>query len=75
MLIDALRSELGPLRRGPDTRFRLRPDDFEALPALQLGILADATCSAMTRLRNHFESEGTTTQGACGDAQREMASS
>ncbi|GAC1345119.1 MAG: RsmB/NOP family class I SAM-dependent RNA methyltransferase [Myxococcales bacterium] len=42
VLVDAPCSELGPLRRGPDTRFRLRPDDFEALPALQLGILADA---------------------------------
>ncbi|GAC1552948.1 MAG: hypothetical protein NVS2B9_18110 [Myxococcales bacterium] len=42
MLVDATCSALGPLRRGTNTRFRLRPDDFEALPALQLGILADA---------------------------------
>jgi 16S rRNA (cytosine967-C5)-methyltransferase len=41
-LVDAPCSELGTLRRGPDLRFRLAPAAFEALPALQLELLARA---------------------------------
>jgi 16S rRNA (cytosine967-C5)-methyltransferase len=42
VLVDAPCSELGPLRRGPDARFRLRPAELAGLPALQLGILEEA---------------------------------
>jgi 16S rRNA (cytosine967-C5)-methyltransferase len=42
VLVDAPCSELGALRRGPDQRFRIDPASFEALPALQLGILERA---------------------------------
>jgi 16S rRNA (cytosine967-C5)-methyltransferase len=41
-LVDAPCSGLGPLRRGPDQRFRLDPACFAALPALQLALLARA---------------------------------
>lgn len=41
-LVDAPCSELGPLRRGPDLRWRLDPSAFGALPALQGALLADA---------------------------------
>jgi len=41
-LVDAPCSELGPLRRGPDLRWRLDPASFAALPALQGALLADA---------------------------------
>jgi 16S rRNA (cytosine967-C5)-methyltransferase len=41
-LVDAPCSELGPLRRGPDLRWRLDPAAFAALPALQGALLADA---------------------------------
>jgi 16S rRNA (cytosine967-C5)-methyltransferase len=41
-LVDAPCSELGPLRRGPDLRWRLDPTRFAALPALQLELLARA---------------------------------
>jgi 16S rRNA (cytosine967-C5)-methyltransferase len=41
-LVDAPCSELGPLRRGPDLRFRLDPASFAALPALQLDLLRRA---------------------------------
>jgi 16S rRNA (cytosine967-C5)-methyltransferase len=41
-LVDAPCSELGPLRRGPDLRWRLDPEAFTALPATQLGLLAEA---------------------------------
>lgn len=41
-LVDAPCSELGPLRRGPDLRWRLDPAAFEALPALQLALLGEA---------------------------------
>jgi 16S rRNA (cytosine967-C5)-methyltransferase len=41
-LVDAPCSELGPLRRGPDVRFRLDPRSFAALPAIQLELLARA---------------------------------
>ena len=41
-LVDAPCSELGPLRRGPDLRWRLDPSGFAALPALQGALLADA---------------------------------
>jgi len=41
-LVDAPCSELGPLRRGPDLRWRLDPAAFAALPALQGSLLADA---------------------------------
>jgi 16S rRNA (cytosine967-C5)-methyltransferase len=42
VLVDAPCSELGSLRRGPDLRWRIDPASFEALPSLQLGILARA---------------------------------
>jgi 16S rRNA (cytosine967-C5)-methyltransferase len=41
-LVDAPCSELGPLRRGPDLRWRLDPASFDALPALQRSLLDDA---------------------------------
>jgi 16S rRNA (cytosine967-C5)-methyltransferase len=41
-LVDAPCSSLGPLRRGPDARFRIAPDSFAALPALQLALLQTA---------------------------------
>jgi 16S rRNA (cytosine967-C5)-methyltransferase len=41
-LVDAPCSELGPLRRGPDQRFRLDPANFAALPPLQLELLSRA---------------------------------
>jgi 16S rRNA (cytosine967-C5)-methyltransferase len=41
-LVDAPCSELGPLRRGPDLRWRLDPATFAALPALQGALLARA---------------------------------
>jgi len=42
VLVDAPCSELGALRRGPDQRWRIDPGSFEALPALQAGLLARA---------------------------------
>lgn len=47
VLVDAPCSELGTLRRSPDLRWRLRPEELESLPALQLSILADG--AALTR--------------------------
>jgi 16S rRNA (cytosine967-C5)-methyltransferase len=44
-LVDAPCSELGPLRRGPDLRWRLDPRSFAALPALQLSLLRDAAAA------------------------------
>jgi 16S rRNA (cytosine967-C5)-methyltransferase len=41
-LVDAPCSELGPLRRGPDLRWRLEPAAFAALPAIQGALLAEA---------------------------------
>jgi 16S rRNA (cytosine967-C5)-methyltransferase len=41
-LVDVPCSELGPLRRGPDLRWRLDPAAFAALPPLQGALLADA---------------------------------
>jgi 16S rRNA (cytosine967-C5)-methyltransferase len=41
-LVDAPCSELGPLRRGPDLRWRLDPAAFAPLPALQLRLLLGA---------------------------------
>lgn len=41
-LVDAPCSELGPLRRGPDARWRLQPGAWSGLPALQLELLARA---------------------------------
>ena len=41
-LVDAPCSELGPLRRGPDLRWRLDPAGFAGLPALQGALLAEA---------------------------------
>jgi 16S rRNA (cytosine967-C5)-methyltransferase len=40
VLVDAPCSELGPLRRGPDLRWRIDPAGFGALPALQCELLA-----------------------------------
>ncbi|MBX7096469.1 MAG: RsmB/NOP family class I SAM-dependent RNA methyltransferase [Myxococcaceae bacterium] len=42
VLVDAPCSELGALRRGPDLRFRLTPDDFARFPALQQELLERA---------------------------------
>ena len=42
VLVDAPCSELGPLRRGPDARWRLAPASFAALPALQGRLLDEA---------------------------------
>jgi 16S rRNA (cytosine967-C5)-methyltransferase len=42
VLVDAPCSELGALRRGPDLRHRIDPATFEALPGLQLSLLARA---------------------------------
>jgi 16S rRNA (cytosine967-C5)-methyltransferase len=42
VIVDAPCSELGPLRRGPDARFRLRQGELAQLPALQLRILEEA---------------------------------
>ena len=42
VLVDAPCSELGPLRRGPDVRFRLEPATFTALPSLQRSLLEKA---------------------------------
>jgi 16S rRNA (cytosine967-C5)-methyltransferase len=39
VLVDAPCSELGALRRGPDLRWRLEPQGFAGLPALQLELL------------------------------------
>lgn len=44
-LVDAPCSELGPLRRGPDLRWRLDPSTFAALPPLQRGLLLDAAAA------------------------------
>jgi 16S rRNA (cytosine967-C5)-methyltransferase len=41
-LVDAPCSELGPLRRGPDQRWRIDPGAFAALPPLQLSLVRDA---------------------------------
>jgi 16S rRNA (cytosine967-C5)-methyltransferase len=41
-LVDAPCSELGPLRRGPDQRWRIDPVAFAALPPLQLSLLRGA---------------------------------
>jgi 16S rRNA (cytosine967-C5)-methyltransferase len=42
ILVDAPCSELGPLRRGPDRRFRLREDDAQRFPAAQRDLLETA---------------------------------
>jgi 16S rRNA (cytosine967-C5)-methyltransferase len=42
-LVDAPCSGLGALRRGPDLRHRIDPATFEALPGLQLSLLARAS--------------------------------
>ncbi|MET0401783.1 MAG: RsmB/NOP family class I SAM-dependent RNA methyltransferase [Cystobacter sp.] len=42
VLVDAPCSELGPLRRGPDQRFRLDPASLSTLPRLQGELLARA---------------------------------
>jgi 16S rRNA (cytosine967-C5)-methyltransferase len=42
VLVDAPCSELGPLRRGPDLRWRLDPAARGALPALQRSIVSSA---------------------------------
>jgi 16S rRNA (cytosine967-C5)-methyltransferase len=39
VLVDAPCSELGPLRRGPDLRFRLEPSSLSELPRVQREIL------------------------------------
>jgi 16S rRNA (cytosine967-C5)-methyltransferase len=44
-LVDAPCSELGPLRRGPDLRWRLDPSTFAALPPLQRALLLDAAAA------------------------------
>ncbi len=44
-LVDAPCSELGPLRRGPDLRWRIDPAAFAGLPPLQLSLLRAAARS------------------------------
>ncbi|MCC7110824.1 MAG: RsmB/NOP family class I SAM-dependent RNA methyltransferase [Deltaproteobacteria bacterium] len=39
VLVDAPCSSLGPLRRSPDLRYRLRPEELEALPTRQRQLL------------------------------------
>lgn len=50
-LVDAPCSELGPLRRGPDLRWRLDPAGFAALPPLQGALLAGAASRVRARGR------------------------
>jgi 16S rRNA (cytosine967-C5)-methyltransferase len=47
-LVDAPCSELGPLRRGPDLRWRIDPAAFAGLPPLQLSLLRAAASSVRT---------------------------
>lgn len=42
VLVDAPCSEIGALRRGPDMRWRMKPELFPELPPLQLEILEEA---------------------------------
>jgi len=42
VLVDAPCSELGTLRRGPDRRFRISPEDVQRFPSMQLQILEQA---------------------------------
>jgi 16S rRNA (cytosine967-C5)-methyltransferase len=44
-LVDAPCSALGPLRRGPDLRWRIDPASFAGLPSLQLSLLRAAAGS------------------------------
>ncbi len=57
VLVDAPCSELGALRRGPDLRWRMDPAAFQALPALQLEILA--------RAARHVRPDGTLVYATC----------
>ena len=50
VLVDAPCSELGTLRRGPDTRWRIDPGLLAALPSLQLKLLETAAPLAAKRL-------------------------
>jgi 16S rRNA (cytosine967-C5)-methyltransferase len=43
VLVDAPCSELGTLRRGPDRRFRISPEDVQRFPSMQLQILKQAS--------------------------------
>jgi 16S rRNA (cytosine967-C5)-methyltransferase len=56
-IVDAPCSELGPLRRGPDLRFRIDPATFEALPQLQLELL--------TRAARHVKEGGRLVYATC----------
>jgi 16S rRNA (cytosine967-C5)-methyltransferase len=56
-IVDAPCSELGPLRRGPDLRFRIDPAAFEALPRLQLELL--------TRAARHVNKGGRLVYATC----------
>lgn len=47
VMVDAPCSELGPLRRGPDRRFLIQPNDFQSLPTLQNSLVD----TAMSHLR------------------------
>lgn len=51
VLVDAPCSELGTLRRGPDVRFRLRPESLTELPRLQREILERAAGQVRPRGR------------------------
>lgn len=57
VLVDAPCSELGPLRRGPDLRWRIDPASFSGLPALQLQLLHTAA--------RHCLPGGTITYATC----------
>ncbi|HEX9308384.1 MAG TPA: RsmB/NOP family class I SAM-dependent RNA methyltransferase [Anaeromyxobacter sp.] len=57
VLVDAPCSELGALRRGPDLRWRIDPDAFATLPALQRAILE--------RALRHLRPGGTLVYATC----------
>lgn len=56
-IVDAPCSELGPLRRGPDLRFRIDPATFLELPRIQLELLS--------RAAQHVKAGGTLVYATC----------
>jgi 16S rRNA (cytosine967-C5)-methyltransferase len=50
ILVDAPCSELGTLRRGPDTRWRINPDSLDKLPKLQKELLETAAKLSKKRI-------------------------
>jgi 16S rRNA (cytosine967-C5)-methyltransferase len=57
VLVDAPCSELGTLRRGPDRRFRISPEDVQRFPSMQLQILEQA--------HSHVREGGHLVYGTC----------